>query len=277
MKKSDLIIDGMFLSEHLKGVSLSSFRPESPSYERQTTFTHSLVDGTMTYRKGNKGRLNDKKITATFTIIASNSQQFDMKRDEIYDYLSRPDPYYVIYSPQPLKRWLVTCDDSYSVFRENGKKWKEFDVTFTAIQGAAESVYDSTASMNLADNMFHLGMNIGRDSNPVYHFKNRSTFTVENIGNVTIDPYRHNYNVEMYLEGKDITITNLTNNDTVTLVGTQSKSNKLSLFSHHIVNGTKVIETRNGRFPTLEKGQNKFKITGATYSDIKFITHFYYK
>lgn len=44
-------------------------------------------------------------------------------------------------------------------------------------------------------------------------------FIVENIGNVIIDFYRYNYNVEMYFEGKDIIIINLINNDIVILVG----------------------------------------------------------
>lgn len=120
--------------------------------------------------KNNMGRYTERKITLKITVEASNSQQFHLKRDALYKLFVQEDPYYVIYTWQPLKRWLVTCDDVFSVFQENGRTWQEVEISLTAIQGVAESVYNSQASFNLIDNKFHFGMNIGMVDNPSYSF-----------------------------------------------------------------------------------------------------------
>ncbi|WP_069839628.1 phage tail domain-containing protein [Bacillus sp. F56] len=273
----DLIIDGKYLSETLPGVSLSSFRPEAPVFERQTAGTNALINGTMMLKRGNTGRYTDRKINIKVLVEANSSYQFQIKRDAVYNLFVKEDPYYVINTQQPYKRWLVTCDDAFSIYQENGKKYQEVDIALTAIQGLAESLYDSTVSMELKDEKFHLGMNIRRDSIPVFRFQNKNTFIVDNIGDVKLDPINYNYNVEMYLQGTDISITNITTNETLMLNGKFSKTDKITLLKHHILKNSAPISDRSGRFPTLAAGQNQFRIAGATYSDIRFITHFYYK
>ncbi|MEC1709829.1 phage tail family protein [Bacillus mojavensis] len=276
--KRDLIVDGKYLSEYIKGVSLASFRPESPSFERESISSHPLWNGVSMYEKSASGKYASRKITVKINVIANSAYQFDVKRDAVYAFFASRSPYYVIDTRQPYKRWLVISDDAaYSIYLENGKQYQEVDITLTAIQGLAESLYDSTASMELKDEKFHLGMNIRRDSTPVYHFKNKNSFIVDNIGDETLDPVNYKYNVEMYLQGTDISITNTRTNETLTLNGKYSSSDKITLLSHHILKNSTPISDRTGRFPTLEPGENKFRIAGATSSDIKFITHFYYK
>lgn len=57
----DLIIDGKYLSETLPGVSLSSFRPEAPVFERQTAGTNALINGTMMLKRGTPGVTQKEK------------------------------------------------------------------------------------------------------------------------------------------------------------------------------------------------------------------------
>ncbi|OTQ85420.1 hypothetical protein BG31_14950 [Bacillus subtilis subsp. subtilis] len=275
MEEYDLIIDERYLSERLGGVSLSSFRPESVDFERKTK-THPLRNGIITPKKNNRGRFKERKIVVRLNISVSNSEQFHLLRGDLFRLFKRKDPYYVGYTYEPNKRWLVVCDDTFSVDQEDGKTWATIDITLTAIQGLSESLYNSAQNINLIDQHWDIGMNIDQIDNPVYTFKNKNKFEVYNLGDESLDPMNFKYNVEMYLEGKDIEIKNETNGESVTLVGSQSKKNKLSLLEHYVVNGTSIVTTKNGRFPSLDPGKNIFKIKNATYSDIKFITHFYY-
>ncbi|AME05015.1 phage tail domain-containing protein [Bacillus sp. SDLI1] len=275
MEEYDLIIDEKFLSERLGGVSLSSFRPESADFERKTK-THPLRNGIITPKKNNRGRFKERKITVRLNISVSNSEQFYLLRGDLFRLFKRKDPYYVGHTYEPNKRWLVVCDDTFSVVQEEDKPWATVDITLTAIQGLSESLYNTSQNINLIDKHWDIGMNVELVDDPIYKFKNKNKFIVYNLGDETLDPMNFKYNVEMYLEGKDIIIANETNGTSVTLVGSQSKKNKLSLFEHYVLNGSTIVTTKNGRFPPLEPGRNVFTIKNASYSDIRFITHFYY-
>lgn len=159
---------------------------QRPVFERQTAGTNALINGTMMLKRGNTGRYTDRKINIKVLVEANSSYQFQIKRDAVYNLFVKEDTFYVINTQQPYKRWLVTCDDAFSIYQENGKKYQEVDIALTAIQGLAESLYDSTVSMELKDEKFHLGMNIRRDSTPVFRFQNKNTFIVDNIGDVKL-------------------------------------------------------------------------------------------
>ncbi|KKB75351.1 MULTISPECIES: phage tail domain-containing protein [Bacillus] len=275
MRDLDLIIGDKPISEILPGVSLLSFVPESPGFERQTV-TVKNRNGLIMPSKNNPGRYKERKIAAEFAIEAHNAEQFYLYRSNLYSLLVTQDPYYVIHSYEPNKRWLVTADDVFSISQDSGKLANTFSVTFTAIQGLAESVYDSTIPVNLQGERFNLGMNISKFSEQPFQFKNKNRFSVYNFGDVTLSPIEHDYKVQMYFEGKDIKITNKTTGDSITLSGSHSKKNLLTVVKQYIVKGSEVISTR-GRFPELAPGENEISIENADYSDLHFITRFYYK
>ncbi|KAA6447592.1 phage tail domain-containing protein [Bacillus swezeyi] len=271
----DLIIVDKPISEILPGVSLLSFVPESPVFERQTV-TMKNRNGLIMPRKKNPGRYRERKIVAEFAVEAHNAEQFDLYRSNLYSLLVNPDPYHVIHSYQPNKRWLVTADDVFSISQDNGKLTNSFSVTFTAVQGLAESVYDSTVPVNLQGERFNLGMNIGHFNEQPFQFKNKNRFSVYNFGDATLSPIEHDYKAQMYFEGKDIIITNITTGDSITLSGSYTKKNLLTVLKQYVFKGNEVISTR-GRFPELAPGENEFSIDNAEYSDLHFITRFYYE
>lgn len=276
MKELDLILsDGTYISERLPGVSLLSFKPESARFERNTSNTHPLRNGILMPRKGNKGRYVERKVVVKLLINARNSQHFHLIRDDLSRLFTSEDPFYIGYTYQPNKRWLVTGDDGFSLEQDSNKTWKEQDITLTDIQGLAESLYDTSVPFKIGK--WSLGMNMGKVENPVYSFKNTNRFEVYNLGDVEVSPIDHKYDVEMCFEGKDIEILNETTGKSYTLVGSQSKENKLNLRKHYTVNGSTIVTTKGACFPPLAPGKNKFKIINATYSEIKFLTHFYYK
>ncbi|QAW18038.1 phage tail domain-containing protein [Bacillus sp. FSL K6-1560] len=276
MKELDLILpDGTYISERLPGVSLLSFKPESARFERNTSNTHPLRNGLLMPRKGNKGRYAERKVVVKLLIDARNSQHFHLIRDDLSRLFTREDPFYIGYTYQPNKRWLVTGDDGFTLEQDSNKTWKEQEITLTDIQGLAESLYDTSVPFKIGN--WSLGMNMGLIDKPVFTFKNKSSFEVYNFGDTEISPIEHKYNVEMYLEGKDIQILNETTGQSFTIVGSQSKKNKLTILKHYVLKGSSIITTKGSSFPSLVPGKNKFKIVNATYSQFKFITHFYYK
>ncbi|MEC1249636.1 phage tail domain-containing protein [Bacillus amyloliquefaciens] len=276
MKELDLILsDGSLLSERLEGVSLLSFRPAAPKYEWNTTFTYPLRNGILMPKSKNKGRFTERKILIKLYIEARNSQHFHLIRDDLYRLFTGKDPFYIGYTYQPNKRWLVTGQEDFFVEQDGSRTYKEQDITLTDIQGLAESLYDTSQPVK-AGERWSLNMIKGTD-NPVYSFKNKDHFEVYNLGDADISPIDHSYNVEMYLEGKDIQIVNETTGDSYTIIGSQSKKNKLTILKHYTLKGSTIIGTKGACFPPLQPGKNKIRIIGATYSEIKFIMHFYYK
>ncbi|CAI6274291.1 phage tail family protein [Bacillus subtilis subsp. subtilis] len=277
MEEYDLILpNGEYLSERLPGVSLASFVPESPNFESNTTYTHPLRNGIIKPKKGNRGRYTERKISIKLNISAYDSEHFHLIRGDLHRLFKRKDPFYISYTYQPNKRYLVSGDDSFTVAQDSYLTWKEQEITLTDILGLAESVYDTTTPFKI-DQHWGFDMNVGVIANPMYRFKNLSKFEVYNLGDEDVSPIDHNYNVEMYLEGRDIEIINETTGESFTLVGSQSKTNKITLAKFYAVNGSTILTTKGACFPVLVPGANKFKIINATYSDIKFITHFYYK
>ncbi|MCY8971451.1 phage tail family protein [Bacillus atrophaeus] len=276
MNELDLILnDGSLLSERLPGVSLLSFRPEAPKYESSTSYTHPLRNGILMPKNKNRGRYTERKILIKLAIEARNSQHFHLIRDDLYRLFTGKNPFYIGYTYQPNKRWLVTGQEGFSVEQDSSRTWKEQDITLTDIQGLAESLHDTSLPVKVGER-WSLDMVRGT-VNPVYSFKNKDHFEVYNLGDDDISPIDHSYNVEMYMQGKDIQIVNETTGDSYTLIGSQSKKNKLTLLKHYTLKGSSIISTKGSCFPSLQPGKNKFRIIGATYSEIKFIMHFYYK
>ncbi|KAF1340201.1 phage tail domain-containing protein [Bacillus rugosus] len=275
MKDLDLIVDGVPVSESLPGVSLLSFTPDAPVFERKTS-TLPYRNGVIMPQKGNRGRYMERKISIELALDAANSQQFYAYRHDIYNLFVKEDPYYVTCTYEPHKRWLVTCDDGFSAPQNSHQTWNTISLSLTAIQGLAESIYDSLTPFDLSGEHYGIGMNIGLYNDPQYHFVNKSKFTVYNVGDAKISPIDHNYDVQMYLAGTDITIENSTTGEKIKFSGTLKKEDLLTLVKQYVVKDSSVVST-TGRFPSLAPGKNEFHIYNATYSDIQFITHFYYK
>ncbi|MFK4461628.1 phage tail domain-containing protein [Bacillus safensis] len=273
MIEFDLIIDGERLNDVFPNVFLTSFEPEAPSFDRKN-FTNSSRHGIQTQRKSRFTRLKERKILVDLTIDAANAEHFYLVRSEVYEYLGRPDPYEIICTFRPERKWLVVCDDAYTIGQEQGKTGGTFTITLTAIEGCSQSVHDSRSPQELQSERF-MGRNFERYREQPFRFKERA-FSVYNYGDVRLSPIDHEYTVNMFLAGTDIKIENKTTGESITLVGTQSKNNLLNVIKQYVFKGSQAVE-RRGRFPELMPGKNDFVITGATYIDIEFITHFYYK
>lgn len=275
MKELDLIVDGVPVSESLPGVSLLSFTPDSPVFERKST-TLPYRNGILIPRKDNMGRYTERKISVELALDVANAQQFYTYRHDIYNLFVKEDPYYVTCTYEPHKRWLVTCDDSFSVQQNAHQTWGTITFSLTAVQGLSESIFNSLTPVDLNGEHYGLGMNVGEFDTPQYRFTNLKRFNVYNFGNVRVSPIEHDYNVRMYFEGKDIVITNKTTDQSVKLLGTFKESDLLTLNKQYVIKGSSIV-SKQGRFPTLSPGKNEFTISNATYSDLQFITRFYYK
>ncbi|MBM7029461.1 phage tail domain-containing protein [Bacillus velezensis] len=275
MNDLDLLVEGVPVSESLPGVSLASFTPDAPVFERKST-TLPYRNGILIPRKDNAGRYTERKISVELALDVSNAQQFYTYRHDIYNLFVREDPYYVTCTYEPHKRWLVTCDDSFSVQQNSHQTWGTITFSLTAVQGLSESIFNSLTPVDLNGEHYGLGMNVGEFDNPQYRFTNLKRFNVYNFGDVRLSPIEHDYNVRMHFEGKDIVITNKTTNQSVKLLGTFKKGDLLTLNKQYVIKGSSIVN-KQGRFPTLLPGKNEFTISNATYSDLQFITHFYYK
>lgn len=122
------------------------------------------------------------------------------------------------------------------------------------------------------------GMGFDWDENPPKFTFNTSTFTVNNYGNVDINP--RYMPLKIVLRGtfsSNVTIRNITTNDTFVYNGSLSSSQQLILDGvDYRIGTTSITGNTNKKLITLKKGENQFQITGGTVTEISFEFPFYY-
>ncbi|MGG1014858.1 phage tail family protein [Bacillus subtilis] len=275
---SDLLIDqgdgDQSLKKLLPFVRLQSFTPESPSIVRTTI---DLPNRNGLVLRQRRVKYKERKIKAVFLIKAESPEHFYLYRSALSKLFVQDIPYYVTHSFSPGVRWKVVCDDSFDREKDRHKNYKEIEVEFLALDGLAESKFTTETPLNIEGEHFFPGMNIPDQNEIPYHFKDTADFKVYNASDVTIYPTEHDYTVEMYLAGTNITIANRTTAESFTIKGTLNSKQKVEIRRiYTLINNTAGVKT-SGRFPSLAPGFNSFYVQNASAVDIQFKTRFYYK
>ncbi|KIN56344.1 phage tail domain-containing protein [Bacillus subtilis] len=274
----DLLIDqgdgDQSLRSLLPFVRLQSFTPESPSIGRTTL---DLANRNGLVQRQRRVKYKERKIKAVFLLSARSPEHFYLYRDALAKLFVQDVPYYITHTFTPGVRWKVVCDDVFDREKNREKNYKEIELEFIALDGLSESKYTSETALNVAGEHFFSGMNIPDQNDIPYRFKDVADFKVYNASDVTIYPTEHDYTVEMYLAGTNITIANRTTGESLTIKTTLNSTQKVEIRRQYVfVNDSAGVKT-SGRFPSMAPGYNSFYVQNASAVDIRFKTRFYYK
>lgn len=204
-----------------------------------------------------------------------------LQRDEVYNLFDEYPFLYVSDDTVPSRVLKITVDGSFTPERY-GYWYSTFEVdaritglpfwrTKYTTQELNNSGYKSiTEKYGTAD-----GIHI--DHTKYTHTTNE--FTIFNAGNVTIDPRNMPLDIRLSYATSNgiVSIENITTGEKFTFSRSFTNTH-LNLYGTKVQLGsTNWLRESNRQFLTLIPGENKFKISNATFQDIRFDFLFHYK
>lgn len=219
-------------------------------------------------------------VNLKFLVRFKDWQDLDLAKHDIYRFFMSKDIIRVRCNTAPNKVYYCRAMPFKIAPTKVGSAGAVFTVPLDNPSGLAYSIAPSDEIVNINENdNWSYGMNIPRDKQLKYHFRNTNKFTVYNPSDIAINPYLQNdkLSISVKFTGNDITIKNTTNgsNWTYTKSGNGTDTLLINGVSSSI-NGTPCSKDTNYGHIQLDKGDNNFEITGANSSDIVFSFPFVY-
>lgn len=266
--------DGTEISTEDIGFRLVKFEPSAPAlrtFSDQIDSRPGLIDMGSTYEA--------RSIEVEGTFYAFDAQSFPLYRDRIYESLTDTEPLYIIDSRQPWKRWEVKPNGSWGINQMNASAFGRASLSFqTNNLPFAESVPSTLEERVWKDNGWWWGMGISWD-NYLYTF-NTTNFTLENFGNVPINPRYMELVIKFSGASTNLKIRNATTGDTWQYFGTSGASDEIILNGiRSLKNDISIVRNTNLNPITLAAGANQFVLegTGPGPFTVSFEFRFYWR
>lgn len=217
-----------------------------------------------------------RTLRASFYFKSVDNIDFALLRNEIFRMFASKEPFYLIDSREPGKRWQVRAN-GFQVEQLKATRGR-FDVDFIAPHPYAESIGTSLDPMTFDEELWQVGQGLTEEGLE-YSF-NEATFRVFNPGDKTIDPRKKNTPLAIEFTGAstNLTIENSTTGDVWTYTGATEAGDVLRLDSvKALKNNVSIFKDTNRKLITLKEGWNDFIITGTTGEfTLDFDFRFYY-
>ncbi|MCQ6530657.1 phage tail family protein [Bacillus mycoides] len=252
------------------GYIVLKFRPESIKVNRQ----RESLNGRPPVSIGTE--IEGRSIHTELLFTVYDFPDHVLKRNEFFQILDSREEFYVIFSEEPGKRWLVSAEafTPESVTTTLGK----CNIVLYSDSPYAESIGKTTDPMTFDSNLWQIGQGLIAEDTKYIH--NTTSFRIYNAGDVTIDPksiplkitYRgmsNNLSIKNVTTGDLWNYTGITTTglDVITLDGVKAYRNVVG----------SIFGNTNWGLITLKPGWNDFVLTGATGDfEIKFDFRFYY-
>lgn len=218
----------------------------------------------------------ERQITVELLYEAYDIYDYYLIRDEVNALFTNQQEYYIIFKNEPYKRYKVKLASDFEV--PPHERMGAFEVVFTCTEVFAEAIATTTDIKEWDIDKWVWNGAITWDDDLKYNF-NTNTFTVKNLGNVTIDPRQHE--LEIILKGtfsNSLTITNNTTGDVYIYNGALASNDELRLKGiQTFKNGVSTFKNTNKKLITLAPKENSFTITGGTINSVVFNFRFLYK
>lgn len=250
-----------------------------PSIEKER-YTENVkgVPGTIDYGFDYK----EREVTLNFQMEHFHgTHDFRLMRNQLYELL---DSYSYIYISDDLLPSLVlkvTFDNSYNPERY-GYWYSTIEVSAKTIglpfwrtkyttQDIEKEGYEALAE--------EFGMADGINQDMANYRFQSSVFSVWNGGNVTIDPRQMHLDIRIWHSTSkgNATIENLTTGDKVIIYREHTDSFINLIGSKVMLADTNWLRESNRQYITLVPGENKIRISNASFSDVTFDFPFYFK
>jgi len=267
----------------LKGIDLHVSSISSEITERKSQgLSGSVVTGV---------RDDDRQLYLTAMIEAMNSTDFHLKRDRIYSFFSELDNFYITETEQGNKLIEVMAIDSY--YAERPDKFQKVAYLNIPLKKVGQPYWISRfKTMDLHNNNgiyfngnWSFGMNLDVDPSKLkYQFTNVNQFDFYNAGK-QLKTIQEKGNCEIKIEFNQA-VTNFSIEDAIGGKWKYNASKKsewaipagaVLIFNGHDVrlNGTTIMERTNRYYPVINKGMNKWKVSGL--SNYKITLDFRFK
>lgn len=257
-------LDGTTYDLEELGITTRDFVISSPSprhFTETVDTRHGVVDMGTVY--------DARTINASFYAKADDMDDYALMRDEIFRLFRTQEPFYVIESRSPEKRWRVKVANSFGLDQQ--RIYGFFDVEFVAYSGFAESVETTLSSSLFAAQLTGLGTRI------IQYRHSTAGFEIFNDGDMAVDPRYFPLVIEYKGASTNLEIKNNTTGDMWKYTGTSSSSDTLKLDGiRSTKNGLSIFRNSNRKLISLAPGWNDFDLSGTSGSfEITFDFRFY--
>lgn len=246
-------------------------------YIPSATVNHEIASLQSRYDEIVSTKLNTRNIRVQFLYETSDIYDFYLLRDELHALFVREEEFYITFEEEPYKRWLVKSNSQLVI--PPHPHMQAFDVEFITMNNYAESVF-STMQYNTKlwdNNMFFWDGSITWDDDLQYSFTDK-TFSVNNGGNVKIDPRMNDLIIRVRGTGDNLVIRNLTTGDLYQYNAILTANDTIELNGvRTLLNGVSSFRNTNRQLITLAPGINDFSIEIDTLTGIDFDYRFLYK
>lgn len=250
------------------GFKIRDFVVESPvpRYEQESLYG---LDGYL----DTGAEYEPRRLSALLQFYSYDKLDYPLKRNEIFRIFASKEQFYLIDSYEAGKRWLVRADG----FRPEQLTGTagEFDITFQSSSAYAESLGTTLDPLTFDVELWQIGQGLTLDSSS--YIKNTNTFTINNIGDRTINPRFLPLVIKFEGASTNLQIKNLTTLDFWKYTGTTTSGQSIILDGVKMwKQGVSIVRDTNKKIITLAPGINEFEIIGASSFVITFEHRFYY-
>ncbi|MES9694263.1 phage tail family protein [Bacillus toyonensis] len=250
------------------GYILLKFRPESIKVNK----LRERINGRPPINTGTE--IEGRSIQVEILFEAYDFSDYALKRNEFFQILDSREDFYVIYSKEPGKRWLVSAE---------GFTPKPVSITLGMCEIVlystspyAESIGTTLDLFTFDSELWQIGQ--GLIAEDVQYTHKISSFRIYNAGDEEIDPRKLPLAIRIRGATNGLTITNRTTGDTFklnipTAAGDTVELNRVRVFK----NGNTVFASTNRKVIRLAPGWNDFIVSGISGAfQIEFDFRFYY-
>lgn len=204
---------------------------------------------------------------------------YNLLKQKLRSLLFRRDPYFIVHSDMPGKKYLVYCNEN--SITDIGTRYGQFEISFVVVKGYSESLLNTSQfSLDKADSWQFEGGNLS-DSNIKYKHT-ASNFKIYNGSTDAINPsLGYEMKIKINVDAPNgFKLINNTTGDVFEYKKAIKKNNQLIIDGvHPLINNQRVGVDTNWGWINLDKGFNDIEITGKNLgsSTVEFVFNFVYR
>lgn len=216
------------------------------------------------------------KLILRFFYRGKDLADYNLMKQRLRGLLFRRDPYYVVHSEMPGKKYAVYCESNAitDIFDRNGT----FEITFNVFKGYSESLY-KTDQFSLMSDKWQFGNGLIPDESISYKHT-RQKFKIFNGSSDTINPRFHFLKIWIRANtDKSFKIVNKTTGDVFEFKGTLKKNQSLVLDGvYPYLDLKRCGRITNHGVISLAPGFNDFEVWGSLSNfEIEFVFNYIYR
>ena len=214
-----------------------------------------------------------------FFYTGQDTKDYNLLKQKLRALLFRRDPYFIVHSHMPGKKYLVYCNEN--SITDIGTRYGTFEISFVVYKGYSESLLNTSQfSLDKADSWQFEGGNLS-DSNIKYKHT-ASNFKIYNGSTDAINPsLGYEMKIKINVDAPNgFKLINNTTGDVFEYKKAIKKNNQLIIDGvHPLINNKRVGVDTNWGWINLDKGFNDIEITGNNLgtTTVEFIFNFVYR